>query len=107
MYVHLERGGDGMKTTRLCELLGIEYPILQGGMVWIANAELAAAVSNAGGLGLISPTAGMSRNGNQVDNLKGQIKTARGLTSRLQVAQGYTQISSRRLGAKSFIWWLR
>jgi len=71
-----------MKATRLCELLGIEYPIIQGGMVWIANAELAAAVSNAGGLGLISPTAGMSRNGDQVDNLKGQIRTARGLTSK-------------------------
>ncbi|NLJ32992.1 MAG: enoyl-[acyl-carrier-protein] reductase FabK [Firmicutes bacterium] len=39
--------------TQLCELLGIEYPILQGGMAWIATAELAAAVSNAGGLGII------------------------------------------------------
>ena len=71
-----------MKKTRLCNLLGIESPIIQGGMVWIANAELAAAVSNAGGLGLISPTSGMSRNGDQVDNLKGQIKTARSLTSK-------------------------
>ncbi len=71
-----------MKQTRLCNLLGIESPIIQGGMVWIANAELAAAVSEAGGLGLISPTAGMSRNGDQVDNLKGQIKTARSLTSK-------------------------
>lgn len=51
-------------------------------MVWIANAELAAAVSNAGGLGLISPTAGMSRNGNQVENLKQQIEIAKGLTSK-------------------------
>jgi len=59
-----------MKRTRLCDLLGIEHPIIQGGMVWIANAELAAAVSNAGGLGLISPTAGMSRNGDQIENLK-------------------------------------
>lgn len=71
-----------MKKTRLCDLLGIEYPIIQGGMVWIANAELAAAVSNAGGLGLISPTAGMSRNGNQVENLKKQIEIARSLTSK-------------------------
>ncbi len=71
-----------MKKTRLCDLLGIEYPIIQGGMVWIANAELAAAVSNAGGLGLISPTAGMSPNGDQVANLKQQIKTARSLTSK-------------------------
>lgn len=40
--------------TELCELLGIEYPILQGGMAWISNAELASAVSNAGGLGIVS-----------------------------------------------------
>lgn len=39
--------------TRLCDLLGIEYPIIQGGMAWVATAELAAAVSEAGGLGLI------------------------------------------------------
>jgi enoyl-[acyl-carrier protein] reductase II len=71
-----------MKKTRLCELLGIEYPIIQGGMVWIANAELAAAVSDAGGLGLISPTAGMSHEGNQVENLKKQIGIAKGLTSK-------------------------
>ncbi len=40
-------------TTRLTELLGIEHPIIQGGMAWTATAELAAAVSNAGGLGII------------------------------------------------------
>jgi len=39
--------------TRLTELLGIEYPIIQGGMAWTATAELAAAVSNGGGLGII------------------------------------------------------
>jgi enoyl-[acyl-carrier protein] reductase II len=38
----------------LCEILGIKYPIIQGGMAWIANGKLAAAVSNAGGLGIIS-----------------------------------------------------
>jgi enoyl-[acyl-carrier protein] reductase II len=42
-----------MIRTPLCELLGIEHPILQGGMAWAANAELAAAVSNAGGLGIV------------------------------------------------------
>jgi enoyl-[acyl-carrier protein] reductase II len=71
-----------MKHTRLCDLLGIEYPIIQGGMVWIANAELAAAVSNAGGLGLISANAGMSLNGDQVENLKKQIEITKGLTSK-------------------------
>ena len=39
--------------TRITELLGIEYPIIQGGMAWVAEAHLAAAVSNAGGLGLL------------------------------------------------------
>lgn len=39
--------------TRITEVLGIEYPIIQGGMAWVATYQLAAAVSNAGGLGLI------------------------------------------------------
>ena len=43
-----------MIKSRICEILGIKYPIIQGGMAWIADASLAAAVSNAGGLGLIS-----------------------------------------------------
>ena len=38
----------------ITELLGIKYPVFQGAMAWIANAELAAAVSNAGGLGIIA-----------------------------------------------------
>lgn len=39
--------------TRICDLLGIEYPIIQGGMAWVATYELATAVSEAGGLGII------------------------------------------------------
>lgn len=39
--------------TRVTELLGIEYPVIQGGMAWVAEYHLAAAVANAGGLGLI------------------------------------------------------
>ena len=42
---------------RVCRLLGTKYPILQGGMAWVANAELASAVSNAGGLGIIAAAA--------------------------------------------------
>ncbi|MCQ1528037.1 enoyl-[acyl-carrier-protein] reductase FabK [Lutispora saccharofermentans] len=42
-----------MIRTKICSLLGINYPIFQGGMAWVATAELAAAVSNAGGLGII------------------------------------------------------
>ena len=40
--------------TRICDLLKIEYPIVQGGMAWVAEHHLAAAVSNAGGLGIIA-----------------------------------------------------
>ncbi|WP_449241351.1 enoyl-[acyl-carrier-protein] reductase FabK [Desulfoscipio gibsoniae] len=39
--------------TRICDLLGIEYPVLQGGMAWVSTAELVAAVSEAGGLGIV------------------------------------------------------
>ena len=43
-----------MFKTRITELFGIKYPIIQGGMMWISRAELVAAVSNAGGLGIIA-----------------------------------------------------
>jgi enoyl-[acyl-carrier protein] reductase II len=43
-----------MIKSRVCDMLGIQYPVFQGGMAWVADASLAAAVSNAGGLGLIS-----------------------------------------------------
>lgn len=39
--------------TRITEMLGIEYPVIQGGMAWVANAQLAANVSKAGGIGFI------------------------------------------------------
>ena len=42
-----------MIKTPICDLLGIEYPIFQGGMAWVAEYHLAAAVSEAGGLGII------------------------------------------------------
>ena len=40
--------------TRITDMLGIDYPIVQGGMMWVGRAELAAAVSNAGGLGILT-----------------------------------------------------
>ena len=43
-----------MIKSRICDMLGIRYPVFQGGMAWVADASLAAAVSNSGGLGLIS-----------------------------------------------------
>lgn len=43
-----------MIKSSICEMIGIQYPIFQGGMAWVADSSLAAAVSNAGGLGLIA-----------------------------------------------------
>ena len=65
-----------MSENAVCNLLGIKYPVIQGGMAWIADAELAAAVSNAGGLGLI---AAMNSNGEQ---LREQIRKAKELTDK-------------------------
>ena len=60
----------------LCEILGIKYPIIQGGMAWIATAELAAAVSEAGGLGIIGA-------GNAPPEVvRDQIKKAQKLTNK-------------------------
>ena len=61
---------------KICKLLGIEYPVIQGGMAWVATAELAAAVSNAGGLGLIAA------GGAPADVVREQIKKARTLTDK-------------------------
>ena len=43
-----------MKDNRVCKLLGTQYPLLQGGMAWVSDASLAAAVSNGGGVGIIA-----------------------------------------------------
>lgn len=60
----------------ICELLGIDYPVFQGGMAWIADGKLAAAVSNGGGLGIIAA-------GNAPGNyVREQIQVARSLTSK-------------------------
>lgn len=68
--------GNKMENNEICNLLGIRYPVFQGGMAWIADAQLAAAVSNAGGLGII---AAMNSNGEQ---LREQIVKARELTDK-------------------------
>lgn len=61
---------------RITDLLGIRYPIIQGGMAWIADAQLAAAVSNAGGLGIIAA-------GNmQPEDLRKEIYKVRNLTDK-------------------------
>jgi len=65
-----------MIRTPLCDLLNIEYPVLQGGMAWIADGGLAAAVSNGGGLGIIAA-------GNApADYVRGEIRKAASLTEK-------------------------
>lgn len=65
-----------MKNFKLCEILGIEYPIIQGGMAWVANSSLAAAVSNGGGLGII---AGANA---PIDYLRDEIRKTKRLTGK-------------------------
>lgn len=62
--------------TEVTELLGIEYPIIQGGMAWVAEYHLAAGVSNAGGLGLIGAANAPA------EWVREQIRSARKLTDR-------------------------
>ncbi|MFZ2539970.1 MAG: enoyl-[acyl-carrier-protein] reductase FabK [Oscillospiraceae bacterium] len=62
--------------TQITKLLGIKYPIIQGGMAWVATASLAAAVSNAGGCGLIAGGAA------PVEVIRAEIKRAKELTSK-------------------------
>ncbi len=65
-----------MIKTDICDLLGIEYPIIQGGMAWVADAHLASAVSEAGGLGIIAA-------GNApADWVENEIIKAKGLTDK-------------------------
>jgi enoyl-[acyl-carrier protein] reductase II len=61
-----------MKQNRVCQLLGTSYPLIQGGMAWVADATLAAAVSDGGGLGLIAG-----------ELLRIEIRKAKGLTNQL------------------------
>lgn len=65
-----------MIKSEICEMLGIKYPVFQGGMAWIADGRLAAAVSSGGGLGII---AAGNADGNYV---REQIKIARSLTDK-------------------------
>ena len=65
-----------MIRTEICDLLGISYPVFQGGMAWIADGKLAAAVSEGGGLGIIAA-------GNApADYVRNQIRIAKDLTKK-------------------------
>lgn len=65
-----------MIVSPIMRLLGIEHPILQGGMAWVSDASLASAVSNAGGLGILSA---MSL---RAEQLRAEIRTTRTLTQK-------------------------
>lgn len=69
-----------MKRTRVCSLLGIDLPILQAGLPWVSNPELVAAVSNAGGLGILHPNAGIQAEDDPVENLRVNIRRVQRLT---------------------------
>lgn len=63
-----------MKRSKICKMLNIKYPIFQGAMAWVAKAELASAVSNAGGLGIIASGHAPA------EFVKSQIEQAKALT---------------------------
>ncbi|NTV79128.1 MAG: enoyl-[acyl-carrier-protein] reductase FabK, partial [Clostridiales bacterium] len=62
--------------SKITDLLGIQYPIIQGGMAWVAEYHLAAAVSNAGGLGIIGAASAPA------DVVRTQIREAKKLTDK-------------------------
>ena len=66
-----------MFKTRITEMLGIEYPIIQGGMMWVSCPELVAAVSNAGGLGILVSAAYATK-----EDLRDDIKKTKSLTDK-------------------------
>ena len=75
-----------MLKNRICELIGIRYPIIQAPMNWVSGADLAAAVSNAGGLGTLGPNAGADTITEDVEltgeRLREQIRKVRGMTQK-------------------------
>ena len=74
--------------TRITEMLGVRYPIVQAPMGWIARAPLASAVSNAGGLGVIETSSG------ELDAVRGEIRKMRELTDKpfgVNIAQAFVR----------------
>jgi len=74
--------------TRITEMLGVDYPIIQAPMGWIARSQLASAVSNAGGLGIIETSSG------ELDNVRNEIRAMRDLTDKpfgVNIAQAFVR----------------
>ena len=73
---------------RVTEILGVEIPIVQAPMGWIARSRLASAVSNAGGLGIIETSSG------ELDQIKDEIRKMRDLTDKpfgVNIAQAFVR----------------
>src|SRR5450432_4110393 len=73
---------------RITEMLGVEYPIVQAPMGWIARAQLASAVSNAGGMGIIETSSG------ELDAIRGEVREMRRLTDKpfgVNIAQAFVR----------------
>jgi enoyl-[acyl-carrier protein] reductase II len=73
---------------RITKMLGVEYPIVQAPMGWIARAQLASAVSNAGGMGIIETSSG------QLEEVRGEIRKMRDLTKKpfgVNIAQAFVR----------------
>ena len=74
-----------MVRNRICELLGIKYPVIQAPMNWVSGADLVAAVSNAGGLGTLGPNSGADNITSDVEltgeRMRDQIKKVRRLSN--------------------------
>jgi enoyl-[acyl-carrier protein] reductase II len=73
---------------RITELLGVEYPIVQAPMGWIARAQLASAVSNAGGMGIIETSSG------QLEEVRSEVAKMRDLTDKpfgVNIAQAFVR----------------
>lgn len=84
------------KDNRITTILGIKYPIIQGAMSWVTNAEFVAAVSNAGGLGILGPHAGNNTNPKSfeeiVNRFRAEIRLVKSLTDKpfgVPVMQSY------------------
>lgn len=71
-----------MWKTRVCDILGVKYPILQGGMTMAGNPELAAAISNAGALGMVGANPGWMPLEQREDNLRRAVRKTKSLTAK-------------------------
>lgn len=75
-----------MKNNKLCDVLKIEYPILQAALSWITDANMVAAVSNAGGMGVLGPNAGAKFEGTRKigteERLRTELRKIKSLTNK-------------------------